>query len=168
MRTAVFLRGINVGGNAKIGMADLRKALEAQGHGDVKTLLQSGNVVVDKVTPAAMEKLILDEFGLQVRVMTRTHAQLRKLIEANPFPEHEDEPAKLGVAFLDVAPGKGAIDVKRYEPDEFRVVGKEIYLWFPNGMGRSKIGDGPFLKALGAAMTVRNWNTVTKMAELTA
>ena len=100
--------------------------------------------------------------------MTRTHAQLRKLIEANPFGQHLDEPAKLGVAFLDVAPGKVAIDVQRYEPDEFRIVGKEIYLWFPNGMGRSKIGDRMFLKALGAAMTVRNWNTVTKMAELTA
>src|SRR5829696_1170349 len=105
MRTAVFLRGINVGGNKKIGMAQLREALERHGYGDVKTLLQSGNVVLDKATPEALEKLIEEEFGLQVRVMTRTNSQLRKVIEANPFKQHEDEPAKLGVAFLDRAPG---------------------------------------------------------------
>ncbi|GIH09481.1 hypothetical protein Rhe02_75480 [Rhizocola hellebori] len=167
MRTAVFLRGINVGGNAKISMVQLREAMQRHGHADVKTLLQSGNVVVDKITPAAMEKLLLDEFGMQIRVMTRSNAQLRKVIEANPFPEHEQEPAKLGVAFLDKAPGKVQIDLQRYAPDEFIIAGKEIYLWFPNGMGRSKIGDRTFQKSLGAEMTVRNWNTVTKMAELT-
>jgi uncharacterized protein (DUF1697 family) len=167
MRTAVFLRGINVGGNAKISMAQLREALERNGHNDVKTLLQSGNVVVDKITPGAMEKLLLDEFGMTVRVMTRTNAQLRKVIEANPFPQHEQEPAKLGVAFLDKAPGKVQIDPERYQPDEFILAGKEIYLWFPNGMGRTKIGDRTFQKSLGADMTVRNWNTVIKMAELT-
>ena len=167
MRTAVFLRGINVGGHAKISMAQLREVLERHGHHDVKTLLQSGNVVVDKVTEAAMEKLLLDEFGMQIRVMTRTHAQLRKVIEANPFPQHEQEPAKLAVAFLDKAPGKVSIDPQRYAPDEFIIAGKEIYLWFPNGMGRSKVGDKTFVKSLGAEMTVRNWNTVTRMAELT-
>jgi uncharacterized protein (DUF1697 family) len=149
-------------------MAQLRGALERQGHTEVKTLLQSGNVVVDRVTPAAMEKLLLDEFGMRITVMTRTHAQLRKVIEANPWPQHEQEPAKLGVAFLDKTPGKVTIDPQRYMPDEFAIVGKEIYLWFPNGMGRTKVGDKTFVKALGAEMTVRNWNTVTKMVELTA
>src|SRR6476469_5336651 len=104
---------------------------------------------------------------MQIRVMTRTHAEMRKVIEANPFPEREQEPAKLAVAFLDKAPGKVAIETQRYEPDEFIIAGKEIYLWFPNGMGRSKVGDRTFVKSLGAEMTVRNWNTVIKMAELT-
>jgi uncharacterized protein (DUF1697 family) len=104
---------------------------------------------------------------MTVRVMTRTHAQLRKVIDANPFPQHEREPAKLGVGFLDRAPGKVDVDPRRYEPDEFVIAGKEIYLWFPNGMGRSKIGDRSFHKSLAADITVRNWNTVTKMAELT-
>jgi uncharacterized protein (DUF1697 family) len=167
MRTAVFLRGINVGGHAKISMPQLRQALERHGHTNAQTLLQSGNVVVDKTTPAAMEKLLLDEFGMRIRVMTRTHAQLRKVIEANPFPQHEQEPAKLAVAFLDKAAGKVTFDLQRYEPDEFVIAGKEIYLWFPNGMGRSKVGDKTFQKSLGAEMTVRNWNTVTKMAEMT-
>ncbi len=169
MTTAVFLRGINVGGNAKIGMAALREAMERAGYTGVKTLLQSGNVVVDKITPAAMEKLILDEFGLQVRVMTRTHAQLAKVIEDNPFPQHVGEPAKLAVGFLDKAVGKVALDAARYAPDEFVLAGKEIYLWFPNGLGRSKLSEAAFAKALGGpALTVRNWNTVTKMAALTA
>ena len=114
MRTAVFLRGINVGGHAKISMAQLREVLSRHGHPDVKTLLQSGNVVVDRVTEAAMEKLLRDEFGMPIRVMTRTHAQLRKVIEANPFPQHEQEPAKLAVAFLDKAPGRVSIDSQRY------------------------------------------------------
>lgn len=169
MTTAVFLRGINVGGRTKISMAALREALEKAGHAGAKTLLQSGNVIVDKITPAAMEKLILEEFGLRVRVMTRTHEQLRKVIEANPFPQHVNEPAKLAVGFLDKAVRAVAVDPARYAPDEFVPAGKEIYLWYPHGMGRSKLGDANFVKLLGGAeLTVRNWNTVTKMAELTA
>ena len=169
MTTAVFLRGINIGSNKRISMPALREALEKAGHTGVKTLLQSGNVVVDRITAAAMEKLISDEFGLRVRAMTRTHDQLRKVIESNPFPQHVGEPAKLAVGFLDKVVAKIDIDPSRYVPDEFVLAGKEIYLWYPNGLGRSKLGDAVFAKALGeVALTVRNWNTVTKMAELTA
>lgn len=163
----MFLRGINVGGNKKIPMADLREALTRAGHADVKTLLQSGNVVLDKAKPAELEKLIEAEFGMSVRVMVRTHAELVKLIEANPFKRHEDQPARLAVAFLDKDPGRVAIDPKLYAPDEFVVRGKDMYLWYPNGMAETKVGNPAFVRALGVAMTVRNWNTVTKMAELT-
>lgn len=163
----MFLRGINVGGNKKIPMAGLRDALTRAGYADVKTLLQSGNVVLDRADPAELEKLIDAEFGMNVRVITRTHAELLKVIANNPFKQHEDQPSRLAVAFLDKAPGKVGIDASVYAPDEFIVRGKDMYLWFPNGQAETKIGNPGFVKALGVAMTVRNWNTVTKMADLT-
>jgi uncharacterized protein (DUF1697 family) len=167
MRVGVFLRGINVGGNKKIPMAALRDALSRAGHADVKTLLQSGNVVLDKAKPAELEKLIEAEFGMTVRVIVRTHAELVKVIEDNPFKEHLDQPSRLAVAFLEKAPAKVTIDPAAYAPDEFLVRGKDMYLWYPNGMGVTKMGNPAFVKGLGVAMTVRNWNTVTKMADLT-
>jgi uncharacterized protein (DUF1697 family) len=163
----VFLRGINVGGNKKVPMAGLREALTRAGHAGVKTLLQSGNVVLDKAKPAEIEKLIEAEFGMRVRVMVRTHAELVQVIEANPFQHHEDQPSRLAVGFLEKDPGTVSIDPKPYAPDEFLLRGKDMYLWYPNGMGETKVGNNAFLKTLGVAMTVRNWNTVTKMAELT-
>jgi uncharacterized protein (DUF1697 family) len=163
----VFLRGINVGGNKKIPMAALRDALARAGHADVKTLLQSGNVVLDKAKPAELEKLIEAEFGMTVRVIVRTHAELVKVIEDNPFKDHVDQPSRLAVAFLEKAPGRVAIDPAIYAPDEFAVHGKDMYLWYPKGMAETKIGNPAFVKGLGVAMTVRNWNTVTKMADLT-
>ena len=163
----MFLRGINVGGNKMIPMAALREALTRAGHADVKTLLQSGNVVLDRGKPAELEQLIEAEFGMKVRVIVRTHAELVKLIENNPFQDHVDQPSRLAVGFLEKAPGKVAIDAARYAPDEFVIAGKDIYLWYAGGMGQTKIGEPAFVKALGVAMTVRNWNTVTKMADLT-
>jgi uncharacterized protein (DUF1697 family) len=167
MRVGVFLRGINVGGNKKIPMAGLREALTRAGHTGVKTLLQSGNVILDKAKPAELEKLIEAEFGMKVRVIVRTHAELVQVIEGNPFKQHEDQPSRLAVGFLEKDPGKVAIDPQPYAPDEFVLRGKDMYLWFPNGQAETKVGNNAFQKALGVAMTVRNWNTVTKVAELT-
>ncbi len=166
MRVGVFLRGINVGGNKTIPMAGLRDALTRAGYADPKTLLQSGNVVLDSAKSADIEKLIEAEFGMSVRVMIRTHAELLKVIENNPFPQHEDQPSRLSVAFLEKDPGKLTIDPSPYLPDEFAHRGKELYLWPPNGLGKTNLGP-KFQKAVGVSMTVRNWNTVTKMAELT-
>ncbi|WP_020519004.1 DUF1697 domain-containing protein [Catelliglobosispora koreensis] len=168
MRVAVFLRGINVGGNKKIAMAELKRALEERGYNDPKTLLQSGNVVVDKAKAADIEKLIKDVFGLDVRVMTRTHAELKAVVANNPFTQHASEGSKLNVAFLDAPLSKLDLDPTVYAPDEFVLNGKEIYLWYPNGMGRSKLlADAPARK-IGAVATVRNWNTVQKMLDLTS
>ncbi len=170
----VLLRGINVGGKTKISMSDLRTLLTGLGAEDVRTHLQSGNAVLrsrmaaTRLT-AAVEKAIARELSLEVTVLVRTSAQLVRVVASNPFSGKAKAPAKVHVAFLAAAPGRArvqALDPKRSEPDEFRVAGREIYLYYPNGYGRTKINNAYFEKQLGVAATTRNWNTVTKLAEL--
>lgn len=160
MRTAILLRAVNLGGHNRLSMPAVKKLLEDNGYTGVATYLQSGNVVVDgEVDPARAERL------LGVDVMVRTHAELRRIVEKNPFPEHIDEPSKLAVAFCDRTPS-ASVDRDAYAPDEIVIKGKDIFIWYPNGLGRSKIGPA-FGKKLGVNMTVRNWNTVTKLLHMT-
>jgi len=166
MRTAILLRAVNLAGNNKISMATLKDLLKRNGYQDVATYLQSGNVVASgDVDPREVEKLIEAEFGSRIDVLTRSHAELEKIVAANPFPEHAGEGSKLAVAFCDKAPST-SMDKDAYPPDEIIVKGKNIYLWFPGGMGRSKLGL-TFGKKLGVIATVRNWNSVLKLMELT-
>ena len=177
MRTYVaLLRGINVGGRTKIAMADLRTLFAALGAEDVTTYVQSGKVDLKTGAPAAglapsIERRIADDLALRVTVVIRTAAQLAKIVSANPFADHGAEPTKLHVVFLAEKPAAArvrALDATRGEPDEFRVVGREIYLHYPSGSGRSKITNAWFEKELGVAGTARNWRTVTTLAELAA
>ena len=166
MRTAILLRAVNLGPNNKISMSALKDLLQRNGYQDVATYLQSGNVVASgEVNARDVEKLIEAEFGHRIDVLTRSHAELEKIVAANPFPEHEDEGSKLAVGFCDKAPSV-KIDKDAYPPDEIIVKDKDIYLWFPGGMGRSKLSLA-FGKRLGVIATVRNWNSVLKLAELT-
>src|SRR5689334_25032698 len=147
-------------------MAALKNLLNQRGYEDVATYLQSGNVVASgQVKAAEIEKLIEAEFGHRIDVILRSHAELSKIIAGNPFPEHAGEGSRLAVGFCDKAPAT-SIDKDAYPPDEIIVKGKDIYLWFPDGMGRSKLGL-TFAKKLGVISTVRNWNSVLKLAELT-
>jgi uncharacterized protein (DUF1697 family) len=169
MRTAILLRAVNLGGNTKISMPALKKLLERNGYEDVATYLQSGNAVAaGKVEPEAIEKLIAEEFGKRIDVLVRSHAELERIIAGNPFPQHAGEGAKLAVAFCDKAPKVSKADLPgdAFAPDEFIGKGKEVYLWFPGGMGRSKM-FASLSKRLGVVSTVRNWNSVLKLAEMT-
>ncbi len=160
MRSAILLRAVNLGSHNKLSMPAVKKLLEENGYTGVATYLQSGNVAVDgTVSPADIERLI------GVDVMVRTHTELKTIIDTNPFPEHIDEPSKLAVAFCDRAPGV-SIDRDAYAPDQVVIKGKDIFIWYPNGLGRSKIGTA-FGKRLGVKMTVRNWNTVTRLLAMT-
>jgi len=166
MRTAILLRAVNLGGNNRISMVALKDLLRRNGYQDVETYLQSGNALASgKVKARQIEKLIESEFGQRIDVLTRTHADLEKIVAANPFPEHAAEGSKLAVGFCDRSPSL-KIDKNAYPPDEIIVKGKEIYLWFPGGMGRSKLSLA-FAKKLDVISTVRNWNSVLKLAELT-
>ena len=166
MRTAILLRAVNLAGTNKISMAALKDLLQRNGYKDVATYLQSGNAVASgDVRSKDIEKLIEAEFGHRIDVLTRSHAELEKIVAANPFPEHADEGARLAVGFCDKAPSV-SIDKDAYPPDEIIVKGKNVYLWFPGGMGRSKLSLA-FGKKLGVISTVRNWNSVLKLAELT-
>lgn len=173
MSSAVaFLRGINVGGRAKVPMADLRTVATDLGWHEVRTYLQSGNVVFAR--PAAgisgvaegLEAAIKDAFGFDARVIVRTQAELASVASRNPFLSDEADLKKLHVMFLDREPEAARItdlDPDRSPPDRFEVVGREIFLHYPNGMGRSKLTLDYFERRLGVAGTARNWNTVTKL-----
>ena len=173
-RYVVFLRGINVGGHAKIAMADLRAMLADLGYADVATLLQSGNAVLTADDgPAEVATTIEDRLhtdtGLNVRCVVRTADELRDVLAGDPYRGHANDPAKYVVGFMDNAPATAkvaAIDPAAYAPDEFRVVGREAYIWCPNGLANTKL-TGQFLeKKLGVAMTARNWNTCQKVLAL--
>jgi uncharacterized protein (DUF1697 family) len=178
LRTYVaLLRGVNLGAHNKVSMADLRSLFAALGAEDVATYVQSGNVVFKSRSAnasqlvEAIEKRIARELGLDVTVVLRTQAQLAKVAAGNPFAERQDEPRKLLVTFLAEAADRSRVrglDAKQFEPDEFRVVGKEVYLHCPHGYGRTKLSNAFFEQALRVRATTRNWRTVTKLAELAA
>ena len=118
-----------------------------------------------------IERAITDDLGLDVTVVVRTPAQLRRVVASNPFVRSGDDPKSLHVTFLAAAPAKnavGVLDGHAFAPDEFRVHGQEVYVSCPNGYGRTKINNTWFERKLGVAATTRNWKTVTQLAELAA
>jgi uncharacterized protein (DUF1697 family) len=155
-------------------MADLRALFSDLGAEDVTTYVQSGNVVFRSPDAAAglveaIEKRIRRDLGLSVSVLLRTRSQIAKVLAGNPFDGKHEDATKLHVTFLAGKPNSTRVrklDPKQFEPDEFRVVGSEIYLLCPNGYGRSKLSNAFFEKELGVTATTRNWRTVTKLAEL--
>ncbi len=168
-----LLRGINVGGNKRVPMAALRELLEGLGYLDVRTLLQSGNAVFSSAGKAGslekdIEVALSSRFGFDARVLVRTGAELATVAAGNPWPEAVDEPKKLHVAFLDAVPSKGwdtALRDANFAPEQYRLRGRELYVWYRNGLMDSKL-NVPLFRAVKVTATLRNWNTVTKLAEL--
>lgn len=168
-----LLRGVNVGGARKLPMAELRTIVASAGARDVTTYIQSGNVVFTHPGRAAatleggLERRIEDATGLDVTVMLRSPAQLAKVVRANPYPKAEA--TKLVVLFLKGRADPGTlrtVDPGAFAPESFVVAGPEVYLHLPHGQGRAKLPV-----ALGRVLppsTARNWQTVTKLLELSS
>ncbi|HVV76260.1 MAG TPA: DUF1697 domain-containing protein [Mycobacteriales bacterium] len=174
-RYVAWLHAVNLGSHNKVPMAWLREAAEAEGFTGVATHLQSGNLVLGADTKDATEvstrvaALIKAGRGLDVVVTTRSRADIARVVERNPMPEHVDEPAKLHVSFLTARPDPqavAALDPDTFAPERFVVDGRELYLWFPNGAGRSKLATFPWRKRIGVAGTARNWRTVLAVLDL--
>ncbi|MFC6130408.1 DUF1697 domain-containing protein [Streptomyces spororaveus] len=176
---AALLRGINVGGNKKVPMAELRSLLEGLGHGDVQTYLQSGNAVFTSaqqdpaVLARELEAAIEAHFGFRVACLALDGAYLRAVAEACPFPAAELEGKQLHVTFCSEQPGPerfAALDGAAYLPEEYRIGERVLYLHVPEGLGRSKLAEALARPAVvkGIDVTTRNWNTVAKLVELTA
>ena len=170
-----MLRGINLGSRNKVAMAELRTLVEALGAEDVKTYVQSGNVVFTLPAQAVskLEKTLQDgikkQFGLDVPVVVRTKEQLAKVRDNNPFRRKTKDPKALHVTFLaGKADAKGAkeLSAQDWTPDQLAVKSTEVFLLCPNGYGVSKLGNAFLEKKLGVTATTRNWNTVNKLIEL--
>ncbi len=167
-----LLRGINVGGRNRLPMADLAAVFAAEGCAEVRTYIQSGNVLF--LAPAAragglagaVEGAIAARFGFRVPVVIRTASDLARVARGNPFLAAGADPATLHVAFLAGPPAPArvaALDPRRSPPDAFAVRGREVYLHFPNGVARSRITNAWLDAALRTTSTVRNWRTVLEL-----
>ncbi|MEO8329340.1 MAG: DUF1697 domain-containing protein [Candidatus Nanopelagicales bacterium] len=176
-RYIVLLRGVNVGGHNKVPMAGFRELLASLGHTDVATYLQSGNAVFTSsksntaTLATGIAQALAQEMSVEVNVLVVTKARFRKVIAANPMAKLDDDPTHLYVAFLSGKPKAAllkAVDVSRFEPDRFKVVGDVAYLHYPNGMGRSKLDPGTLFPKTGVWATARNWRTVLQLDELAA
>jgi uncharacterized protein (DUF1697 family) len=168
-----LLRGINVGGKNKLPMKELAAIFAALGCGDVRTYVQSGNVVFTAESVAGLAGHIAVEIegrlGLRVPAILRTAAELRRVVESNPFLKAGVAAELLHVYFLECeAPAKErvkALDYGRSPGDSFVVSGREIYLHLPNGVARTKLTNAYFDRQLGTVSTLRNWRTVMTLAE---
>jgi uncharacterized protein (DUF1697 family) len=166
---AALLRGVNVGGKNKLPMADLRQLFEKLGFADVRSYIQSGNVVFSSERvpdSAALQTAIHTEFGITTSVIMRSSTELASVPRHNAFPDVEE--ASLHVGFMALPPTVASLeglDVDRFGSERFAVVGRDLYLYLPVGMGQSKL-PGYLDRRLKVPLTVRNWNTVTKLIEL--
>ena len=176
-RYVALLRGINVGGHTKVRMDDLRSLFAALGHADATTYIQSGNVIfsspIDESSRLTreIEKRIADDLGVTVTVLLRTRDDLDQVVASSPFAGRDLDPAKLHVTFLAAAPDRERVarfDVPAGEPDEYSIVGREVYLYCPNGYGRTRLNNAYIERRLGVAATTRNWRVVSKLRDLMA
>ena len=169
-KKVALLRGINLGARNKIAMGDLRELFADLGAEDVKTHVQSGNVIYEgPVDAGAIEARIKRDLGLEIVVVIRTAAELAGVVDKNPFAKKASDPKQLHVTFLVAKPTAARVkdlDPERSPSDEFAVTGREVYLYTPNGYGVSKLSNAYFEKKLGVTGTSRNWTTVTTLAEL--
>jgi uncharacterized protein (DUF1697 family) len=167
----VLLRGINLGSRNRVAMPKLRDALHAAGFDEVRTYLQSGNIVLSSsAKPAdAVRRVLSKEFGLDIAVVTRTRAELAKVVAHNPLARVAGDAKRYQVSFCDAKPSR---DVARLLEDaaapgeRVLVQGREIYAWHPDSIARSKLWALLAGPKLGVTATARNWTTVQQLLEL--
>jgi uncharacterized protein (DUF1697 family) len=170
-----LLRGLNLGGKNRLPMKALKATFEEAGCRDVRTYIQSGNVLF--AVPAARARglatrltgLVAARHGLRVPVVLRSVEALRAAVRGNPLLEGGADPATLHVAFLAEPPAPAAaaaLDPGRSPPDAFALVGGELFLSFPNGMARTRLTSDYLDRTLGTTCTVRNWRTVVALVGL--
>ena len=177
MKTYIsMIRGINVSGQKKIKMNELKLLYESLNFQNVVTYIQSGNIIFEQtdseysVLSKNIEEKILGAFGFNVTVFIRTVNDLKKIFKNNPFlKKREEDINKLHVTFLSHKPSQsltGEIDILKYKPDEFQFNENEIYLFCPNGYGRTKLSNNFFERKLKVSATTRNWKTINKLIEI--
>jgi uncharacterized protein (DUF1697 family) len=171
VRQIVLLRGINLGSRNRIAMPKLRELLAGAGFDDVRTYVQSGNVVLEtRRKPAgvarACEELIAAELGLDIAVVVRTRDELAEVVRRDPLGDVAENPKRYQVSFLESEPDRKVVEKMRELAaggERVEAIGREIYAWHPDGVARSKLWAGLAGKGLGMKATARNWTTVTTL-----
>ena len=175
----VLLRAVNVGGSGKVTMSALRDRLTALGHADVRTALQSGNVVMrttgkgGPTLESELEAALLDGLGLGTDVVVRSAAEWAAVVAGNPFPdEATGDPSHLVALLAKRSPGAAAVAALRAAVTRARgrevvgVHGTQVYMTYPDGIGDSRVTPTLIERALGTPVTGRNWNTVLRLAAM--
>jgi uncharacterized protein (DUF1697 family) len=173
-RYGLLLRGVNVGTKNSLPMSELRMMLAKVGCTDVTTYVQSGNAVFTTAlaVPAltkAIEQALERHMGRPIATTLRTEAQLKAIVDSNPFAAEATNPSYLCVTFLSHVPTAAAVAPLRaldLGPERLLIAGKEIYTWHPSGQGRSPLAVAIGKLRLRGAVTTRNWNTVRKLLEM--
>ena len=169
-----LLRGINLGSTNRIGMPALREALKDAGFDDVRTYVQSGNIVLgsdlgSKAVATRCRKVIADTFSLDIPVVVRTRDELAEVVDRNPLRDVADNPKRYQVCFL---AGKlkpealEKLEAAAAESERIVAIGRELYTWHPEGVARSKLWGRVAGPGLGVSSTSRNWTTVTKLLKM--
>ena len=171
-----LLRAVNLAGRNRIKMDELRALYQSLGLRDPQTYVQSGNVVFSTTErdlgslARKIENGLERKFGFHPDVIARTTSEMRDVIARNPFASRRGlDPSRLLVTFLAGDPGEEArlkVRAIKTDPEELRIDGRELYIYYPDGMGRSKLSSTAIEKALKVSGTARNWNSVTRLLEI--
>ena len=168
-----LLRAINLGARNKVPMAALRDVFAGAGASNVRTYIQSGNVVFTAPTSGGaalarkLERAVDDAFGVPAAVVLRTFAELQRVVDSHPFGR---DTSTTMVAFLARKPPAAKVRAVRaldIAPDQVEIAGSDVYLSYPNGVQGATLTGARLEKQLGVAATVRNWRTVARLAEMT-
>lgn len=170
----LLLRGINIGPRNRIAMPALRDVLDDGGFDDVRTYLQSGNVVLSsRAKPEAVgrkcEALIEEHFRIEIPVVVRTRAQLEAVVDRNPLRKVATDPKRYQVSFLSAKPTRAVltrVEEAAVSPEQVVAIGCEIYAWHPGTIARSRLWALLAGRQLGVTATARNWTTVTSLLSL--
>jgi uncharacterized protein (DUF1697 family) len=167
-RLVALLRGINLGAKRRVGMADLRELMEELGFTDVRTVLQSGNVVftgAKKDVQGKLQNALNQRFGFQVDVVIRTLDELQEVSDHDPFKAEADDLRRYFVVFLDGEPELGGLEEEDWSPDKLHVHHRELYAWCPDGMQGSRLMKALGKPGLAGTATFRNMATVRKLLD---
>ena len=170
-----LLRGINVSGQKKIKMSDLKSLFEDLGFLNVETYIQSGNVIFSsnetlvEIIATKISSGIKRKFGFDVQVIILTPKEIDSALKNNPFMKMKEETKWLYIIFLSNTPLKENIQKLNstdYSPEEYKIIGKLVYLFLPKGAGKAKLNNNLFEHKLKVTGTTRNWNTIKTLSEL--
>ncbi len=171
-----LLRSVNVAGHGRLAMSDVRASFDALGYGDVRTYIQTGNVLFsassksEKSVVSAIESQLASDFGDSPAVLLRTVSELQRVGRSSPYTKAGADPSRHHVTFLARAPAKAALAALSPLPpsrnDELVVDGREVYVHTPDGYNETKYSGSFLERRLGLVSTTRNWNTVQKLCEL--